>query len=105
MFDQGYVFVACPECGENLEADDSLWGVTADNVSFPECFYNFNNGIDVLNDDINNYIKKCINHLKNEDDGEFCFMGTGNTIVEVFKQEDGYTVHVCKGYYETIVNK
>lgn len=73
------------------------------NVSYPNNFYDFSNGVDVSNDTINEWIDELLNKIDNEEVGDFLSIGSGNTEVYVHKMEDGVRVNVTKGYAEYMI--
>jgi len=71
------------------------------NFTFPNDFFDFTNGVDCSNGEINAWIKNCINHIKKEIKkgvkNPHANSRTGNSVVVVtaYKQtNDKYTVEV-----------
>lgn len=65
---------------------------------YPEDFYDFSNGVDINDNQINVWIKQCIDYI-NEENTNFSFIASGNAKVIVFKFDDGeYEVNVIKDY-------
>jgi len=93
----------CPCCGSEIEIDDGI-DLTVDNVNFPQHYYRFN-GRQLDDDEINKYVKECIETLRNTDDKNFyhTFTGSGSTVVHVMRYEGDkdFVVDVCNEYYET----
>lgn len=94
-------YLRCP-CCDNLihlqtETDDLP---TVDKVQYPKDFYSFGDGVHIKDEEINQWIKKCVSFLKDED---YSFYGSGDTMVFAYKSdEDGLTatVLVAKKYEE-----
>jgi hypothetical protein len=82
-------------------------------VKFPYGFYNFHNGVDISDDEINNWIKKCIDQLENDKEESYASIASGNTMVIVKRYYDynyeedenryNYEIIVTKGYWEEII--
>jgi hypothetical protein len=53
-------------CGEEIEIDDGI-DLTSENLRFPQHYYSFENGKDLSNDEIDKYVKECINALRNSE--------------------------------------
>ena len=71
--------------------------------SLQQHFHQFDSkkdAVEIDNKQINIWIKELLNRIKNEEDGNFLFKGSGNTIVFVIKCEDSYDIFVCPNYYE-----
>ena len=72
---------------------------------FPDDFYSFYDGVDISNEEINEWIQRCISDL--ETNGGYCSsISSGNTTVTVHKfyyddysDDYYYDVRVSKGYY------
>lgn len=89
---QGYI--TCPWCG---------YGIYVGNfISFPKD-YRLNNGADIGNERINTYVKEGIEFLRNHQEAEHYYIGTGNTIICIFRNDEleEFNVYVCKIYYST----
>lgn len=73
------------------------------NISYPNSFHDFSNGVDISNDRINKWIDDL---LANADDlkiGEYVSRSSGNTKVVIYKMEDGLEVNVIKAYSESMI--
>lgn len=77
---------------------------------FPNDFYCFNRGVDIKDDEINKWIKQCIDNLDNDPtnkNGGFEYICSGNTFVAVFKHadDDEYYCIVAKNYFDYTIDK
>ncbi len=94
----------CPCCGELSSVDDGI-ELTSENLDFPKHYYHFGDGVHISDDEINKYVKDCINSLRNSTDENFyhTFTGLGDTIIHVtrYNDDENFVINVCKNYYET----
>lgn len=100
----GIPYLKCPVCNKdiNLDNEEDL-KLNFDNIEYPIHFHSFDskkNAVEINNKEINISIKRLLNKIKNEEDGNFLYEGGGNTIVFVMKYEDRYDIFVCPNYYE-----
>lgn len=95
-----YEFV-CPCCSKTSCVDDGI-ELTSENLEFPKHYYNFSYGKNVSNEKINQYVKECIDVLRNSDEEDFYYIRTGNVYVGVrrFDGDEEFCITVAKGYYE-----
>lgn len=102
----GCRYVKCPCCGEENDLDDGII-LTTENLSFPKHYFSFKNAVKLSDNDVDRYVKECIEALRNSKDKNFyaTHTGTGDTHVFVFKYDgdEEYVVYVGKGGYETNV--
>ena len=100
----GFPYLKCPVCNKNINLDNEEdLKLNFNNIEYPIHFHQFNskkNAVEIDNKQINIWIKELLNRIKNEEDGNFLFKGSGNTIVFVIKCEDSYDIFVCPNYYE-----
>ena len=96
--------VKCPCCGYENMVDDGIQ-LTKDNLKFPDHYFSFANGIKISDEEIDRYVRECIEALRNSKDNSFYATrtGTGDTHVFVFRYDgdEEYVVYVGKGGYET----
>jgi len=71
--------------------------------NYPEGFYSFENGVDVSNSQINQWIKECIDNLEKNKTSNVSSMSSGNTLVVVFRCY--YKDNDPQYYYNVIVTK
>lgn len=64
---------------------------------YPEDFYDFSNGVDISDEEINKWIKECVRTL-NETYTNYTSISSGNTQVVVYRLDEGYEVIVSKDY-------
>lgn len=102
----GCRYVKCPCCEYENILDDGIT-LTTENLSFPKHYFNFKNAVKLSDNDVDRYVKECIEALRNSKDKNFyaTHTGTGDTHVFVFKYDgdEEYVVYVGKGGYETNV--
>lgn len=107
----GCMHVRCPLCGYNnmLDINEKNITLTKDNIEFPTHFHyssKDNGAVDTCNNKhVKEWIKKCIESLRYSDDDWVHYIGSGNTMVHIYKHEgDGeYYVCVCGDYYDTYI--
>lgn len=67
-------------------------------------FYSFENAVLIKDDEVNKWVKECINSL--DEDTDFSYIASGDTIVFAYKSDEDLsaaTVIVAKKYEETDV--
>lgn len=73
-------------------------------LSFPEDFYKFSTLSDKSNDitdnEINKWIKECIEELKQDNKRTWTQIASGNTRVIVIRENDKFNIYVMKDYWE-----
>lgn len=70
-----------------------------------EDFYNFAYGVDVHNDEINQWISDGMDYIKNNPKEAYYSIGSGNTTVIILNLLDEYSVIVTKNYQEATIYK
>ena len=102
----GCRYVKCPCCGHENIVGDGIQ-LTKDNLKFPDHYFSFADGAEISNEETDEYVKKCIEALRNSKHKDFYATraGSGDTHVFVFRQDidEEYLVYVGKGGYETNV--
>lgn len=101
-------YIICPCC--NMRINDEYFDriVTLDNISYPFDFYQYKNDgscLKLSDEEINNYIKKCVDFLKYNPNEPYKYIGTGDSLIIVFNQEDEYYFVVAKNYEDIIIDK
>lgn len=102
----GCKFITCPVCGEEIMLENlDPEKITSNTVKYPTHFYDFSNGVDVSDKEINEYIKQVCNNV--EAGEQFSIIATGNTMVCAldFDGDGVIEVIVAKGYRECYVDK
>lgn len=103
----GLYYFNCPCCGELSDIDDGI-NLTSENLEFPKHYYHFGGGVHISENEINRYVKECINSLRNSTDENFYHTctGSGDTIVHVSRYDDdeNFVINVCRNYYETEIS-
>ena len=103
----GLYYVKCPECGQDAMVCD-LDGVELDehNIEYPKHFSIMSEGaIDIPNEKIQCWVRESLNRLKDCEDGDYTFCGSGNTMVFAFKCAEEYVIYVAKNYSETSITR
>ena len=97
----------CPVCGEESMIDE-LNGilVTKDNITFPDHFYQFGNGVEMNNEEVQESIREGIEHFRKYPDEFSWYSGFGDKFVAVYNNSDDYEYYimVAKDYYETHIH-
>ena len=76
--------------------------------SYPFDFYkcgDSNSCLNLSDEEINNYIKKCVDFLKYNPNEPYKYVGTGDSFIVVFNHEDEYYFVVAKNYEDIIIDK
>lgn len=101
-------YVECPCCGFsiplNSEKVDDGDTSTINTVQYPKDFYSFENAVPIKDDEVNKWVKECVNDL--DKDTDFSYRASGDTIVFAYKSDEDVpvaTVVVAKNYHETDV--
>lgn len=70
-----------------------------------EDFYNFANGVDIDNNEINQWIADGLDYINNNDKEAYYSIGSGNTTAIILNLLDEYSVIVTKNYQEATIYK
>ena len=73
------------------------------NISYPNSFHDFSNGVDISNDRINKWIDDLLTRADDLKVGESTAISSGNTKVVIYKMEEGLEVNVVKAYSEIMI--
>lgn len=97
------------ELNEKLDGEDIMdklteKDITLDNLVYPNDFYDFSKGLPIPDYEIKNMIKNCIKSIR-EDNMDYCYITTGNTMVAVAKTDDTYEIMVTNNYKSICVEK
>jgi hypothetical protein len=81
--------------------------LNSSNVEFPKHFYRFENGVDIPDREIQDWVRRCLQQAEesNEPYGYFFHTGSGNSMVILMGYEDEYNIIVAKNYYELNITK
>ena len=100
---QNYKYITCPNCERSVYLNSKNYNkveTILGEIKFPEGFDSSENGVEISDKQINEWVKKAVEHLKKESENSFYEICSGDTAVIVLKYEDNtYSVYVCKGYY------
>ncbi len=93
----------CPLCGHYINAHESNESKhTNKKLTYPDDFFNFYQGEDVPNDVINDWVQNAVKVLQETPLDNATCIGSGNTIVFAYRNDDDIVVNVCKDYAEGI---
>ena len=95
-------YLYCGVCDKEIYLDDEI--PTADTIQYPKDFFSYADGVSIKNDEINKWIKQCVNDL--DDDTSYSLRATGDTVVFAYKSSEDAseaTVTVAKKYEEADV--
>lgn len=102
--ESGDKYIYCGVCEEEIFLFDNDKTPTIDTIQYPKDFYSFKNGVPMKDDEINKWVKECINDLSKDTD--FSYIASGDTIVFAYKPDrdlPSATVTVAKKYQEVDV--
>ena len=101
-------YLECPCCGFsiplNSEKVDDEETPTINTVQYPKDFFSYADGVSIKNNEINKWVKECVNDL--DDDTSYSLRASGDTVVFAYKSDEDVseaTVVVAKNYHETDV--
>lgn len=110
----GRSYICCGACHEaiyinennvdNVSIDEFDETPTINTVQYPKDFYSFANAVPIKDDEVNKWVKECINDL--DKDTDFSYRASGDTFVFAYKSDEDLpaaTVVVAKNYQETDV--
>ena len=103
----GAWYVKCPECGQDVmvEKIESI-ELNESNIEYPKHFSAMSrDAVDISNEKIQSWVRECLSGLKDCEDGDHMFVGSGNTMVFAFKYEEEYVIYVAKNYSETFITR
>lgn len=95
-------YLYCGVCDKEIYLDDEI--PTADTIQYPKDFFSYADGVSIKDDEINKWIKECVNNL--DDDTSYSLRASGDTVVFAYKSDEDAseaTVIVAKKYQETDV--
>ena len=98
----GCNYVDCPECGYDIlvEAIPDV-GLTEHNIEFPKHFRKTSaTAINIGDSTLQEWIRECLEKIKQDDAGDHWMMASGNAVVIILKFEDEYEIYVAKDYWE-----
>ena len=95
-------YVYCPCCHQKVYLYEPN---TKENIRFPTSYHCFENGINIKDDEIDTWVKECIEYLEKYPDEPYKYIGTGNSFAVVFNHEDEYFIMVSKNHFETYIEK
>lgn len=100
-------YVICPCCHMRITDEYFDRIVTLDNISYPFDFYQYghNSCLNLSNEEINHYIRQCIDFLKYNPNEPYKYISTGDSFIIVFNHEDEYYFMVAKNYEDASVYK
>ena len=105
---QNYKYITCPNCERSVYLNSKNYNkveTILGEIKFPEGFDSSENGVEISDKQINEWVKKAVEHLKKESENSFYEICSGDTAVIVLKYEDNtYFVYVCKGYYQRTID-
>ena len=92
----------CGACDKEIYLDGEI--PTADTIQYPKDFFSCTDGVPIKDDEINKWVKECVNDL--DKDTDYSYRASGDTMVFAFKSDESLpaaTVIVAKKYQETDV--
>lgn len=96
-------WIYCPVCDKEISIYDSETP-TIETIQYPKDFYSFANAVLIKDDEVNKWVKECINDL--DKGADFSYRASGDTIVFTCKSDESLPVAmviVAKKYQETDV--
>lgn len=96
-------WICCPACNTEISIYDSETP-TAETIQYPKDFFSYADGVPLKDEEVNKYIKECLNDL--DKDTDYSYRASGDTAVFVFKSDESLpaaTVIVAKKHQETDV--
>lgn len=100
----GDEYIYCGVCGGEIFLFDNDETPTIDTIQYPKDFYSFTNAIPIKDDEVNKWVKECINDI--DKDSDFSYRASGDTIVFAYKSDGdlpAVTVVVAKKYQDAEV--
>lgn len=99
----GDKYFICPVCNEESYSNELR--PNKYNISFPNDYRYFGNGVDIKNDEIDDDVRNLIKSFTDDEDDWYRMCGHGNSIVFVVKnvEEEVYDIYVCKDYHEAYI--
>ena len=95
-------YIVCPCCQKDIDLDEIL--LTAETIQYPKDFFSYADGVPIKDDEINKWVKECVNDL--DDDTSYSLRASGDTVVFAYKSSEDAseaTVIVAKKYQEADV--
>jgi len=67
--------------------------------TYPNDYEDFSEGVDITNEQINDWVKQGFEYLQNIPEAQFYNNGTGNTEVNIFREAFGeFNITISKNY-------
>lgn len=105
----GCYYVTCPNCGTDVYIDEiEPLTLNENNIQFPAHFYRFgtkDGAVDIEDERIQQWVRECLDKIKQNDNTDFWVAGSGNTKVVVLNYIDQYEVIVAKNYWDCDIFK
>lgn len=101
-------YIKCPICKEkiildNIDRSDII--LNENNLNFPVHYFHNKNSVKISDKEINCHVRNCIKILKENPELNYDFVGTGDTMIFVFKEneDEEYYIYIGKNGYEAYV--
>ena len=94
-------YIVCPCCQKDIDLDEIP---TAETIQYPKDFFSYADGVPIKDDEINKWVKECVNDL--DDEETYSLRASGDTVVFAYKSSEDAseaTVIVAKKYQEADV--
>lgn len=104
----GIPYVVCPYCGNKeveIEGVEPL-ELTPQNLCYPKHFYQMSkDAVPITNEEIQRWCREASKHLLENDEEDYYFRASGDTMVIGFNFADEIQIIVAKKYEETSITK
>lgn len=93
--------IECPYCHDIITVE--RFNRT---LPFPDAYFDFGNGVDISNTEIEKWVKNGIKScIKNDSDGYYT--ASGNTYVDIkwLEGDNDFDIVVCKNYYNATISR
>ena len=99
----------CPLCSERNYIEEPV--VTIETIEYPKSFNNFlsiskgGTAVEIGKEEINKWVKECLEFLRDNPDEPFKYIASGNTTVIAFRHDgdEEYYVIVSNDYYDCYI--
>ena len=100
----GNPVITCPICGRETCVAYDTKEITVENIAYPDDFYSFENGLDISNEKIKEWIKDGYENM-NKRNTDFYYVSSGNTFVFMHNTSGELYIMVTKNFKDISIDK
>lgn len=94
----------CTNCESDLDLCESCKNGEEKTI-YPDNFHDYKDGVKISDEEIKSWLTRVKNTLVKDQECDYTFISSGNTIVFAGRDDNDYVFRVCKGYEEIYINE